>query len=109
MTAWLYLSGAIAFEVAGTTALKLSDGMTRPGATLVMALCYGVSFLALALARALRGVEVGVAYAVWAGAGTALVAAIGVLYFREAITLLKFISLGLIILGVVGLKLSPTG
>ena len=105
MTAWLYLAWAIGFEVAGTTALKLSDGMTRPGPTLIMAVCYGVSFLALA--RAVRGVEVGVAYAVWAGAGTALVAAIGVLYFREAFTLLKFVSLGLIILGVVGLKLSP--
>lgn len=105
MSSWLYLTGAIAFEVAGTTALKLSDGMTRPAPTAVMAVCYGVSFLALS--RAVRGVEVGVAYAVWAGAGTALVAAIGVLYFREALTLLKFVSLGLIILGVVGLKLGP--
>ena len=106
MTAWLYLAGAIAFEVAGTTALKLSDGMSRPGPTLVMAACYAVSFLALS--RAVRGVEVGVAYAVWAGAGTALVAAVGILYFREALTLIKVVSLGLIIGGVVGLKLSPS-
>lgn len=105
MSAWLYLAGAIGFEVAGTTALKLSDGMTRPGPTLVMAVCYGVSFLALS--RAVRGVEVGVAYAVWAGAGTALVAAVGVLYFRETLSLIQVISLGLIILGVAGLKLSP--
>jgi small multidrug resistance pump len=65
---------------------------------------YAASFVALTLA--LKKIEVSVAYAVWSGAGTALIAAIGILYFNETASLLKFISMLLIILGVVGLNLS---
>jgi small multidrug resistance pump len=46
------------------------------------------------------------AYAVWSGMGTALIATLGVLWFKEPVTALKLISLGLIIIGVVGLNLS---
>jgi small multidrug resistance pump len=65
---------------------------------------YAASFAAPTLA--LKKIEVAVAYAVWSGAGTALIAAIGILYFRETTTALKFISILLIIVGVVGLNLS---
>jgi small multidrug resistance pump len=100
----LYLAAAIALEICGTTALKLSDGFTRPrpGATVVV--CYCASFLLLSLA--LRGIELSIAYAVWSGVGTAIVAAIGILWFGEAAGAWKLFCLALIVLGVAGLHLS---
>ena len=65
---------------------------------------YAASFVALTFA--LKKIDVSVAYAVWFGVGTALIAVIGILYFRETITALKFVSILLIVVGVVGLNLS---
>jgi small multidrug resistance pump len=104
MHPWLFLVSAIALEVAGTTSMKLSQGFTRFVPSVLLFVCYMASFVALTLA--LKKIEVSVAYAVWAGVGTALVAAIGVVYFREELTALKLISLLFIIVGVVGLNLS---
>ncbi|WP_242445311.1 DMT family transporter [Chromatium okenii] len=78
--------------------------MYQPLPIALMLAFYVLSFLALTLA--LKKVEVGVAYAVWSGVGTALIAIIGIVYFREAVTLLKFFSILLIILGVVGINLA---
>jgi small multidrug resistance pump len=103
MQHWLFLAGAIALEVAGTTAMKLSEGFTRLVPSVLLFVFYAASFVALTFA--LKKIEVSVAYAVWSGIGTALIAAIGILYFREEATALKFISLLLIIIGVVGLNL----
>ena len=103
MTHWLFLAGAIVLEVAGTTAMKLSEGFTRLAPSVLIFVFYSASFVALTFA--LKKIEVSVAYAVWSGIGTALIAAIGILYFREEATALKFISLLLIIIGVVGLNL----
>ena len=103
MQPWLFLAGAIAFEVAGTISIKLSEGFTRPWPAVLLFVFYAASFAALTFA--LKRIEVGVAYAVWCGVGTTLVAAIGVLYFREAATVLKFSSILLIVVGVVGLNL----
>lgn len=99
---WLYLTVAILFEVAGTTALKLSDGMTKlwPSAGVVVG--YGIAFTLLALA--LRTVEVGIAYAVWAAAGTAIIAVLGILVFGESASALKLVGLALIVAGVVALN-----
>ena len=58
------------------------------------------------LAHVLRSVDVGVAYAIWSGLGTALVAVVGVLVFGEVITLARLSSLCLIVMGVVGLQLT---
>jgi small multidrug resistance pump len=104
MQHWFYLSSAIALEVAGTTSMKLSEGFTKLVPSVLLFVFYTASFLALTFA--LKKIEVSVAYAVWAGAGTALVAAIGIFYFREAATALKLLSILLIIVGVVGLHLS---
>ncbi|HSK41298.1 MAG TPA: multidrug efflux SMR transporter [Arenibaculum sp.] len=101
---WIYLSVAIVLEVCGTTAMKLSDGLTRIGPTVLVVLFYSVSFVCLA--TALRRLDVGVAYAIWSGAGTAVVAVIGWLWFGEALGALKLVSLCLVVAGVVGLKLS---
>ena len=104
MNTWLLLGAAIVAEVAGTSFLKLSDGFSRPGPTLAVVGFYTLSFLLLAYV--LRSIDVGVAYAIWAGLGTALVAAVGVLVFGEAITLARLLSLSLIVTGVVGLHLT---
>jgi small multidrug resistance pump len=104
MQPWCFLVGAIALEVAGTTAMKLSEGFTKLGPSVLLVVCYAASFAALTLA--LKQIEVSVAYAAWAGIGTALIAAIGMLYFRETVSPLKLVSLGFISVGVVGLHLS---
>lgn len=103
MQYWFYLAGAIAFEVAGTTAMKLSEGFTKLVPSILLFVFYAASFVALTFA--IRKIDVSTAYAVWAGIGTALITAIGVLYFRESAALLKLLCIGLIIIGVVGLNL----
>ena len=101
---WLWLAAAILLEVSGTTSMKLSQGFTKLVPSISMFVLYAASFIALAFA--LRRIDVGVAYAIWAGVGTALVALIGIVYFRESATLLKALSIGLVVLGVIGLHLS---
>jgi len=101
---WLYLTLAILLEVSGTTCMKLSQGFTKLVPSILLFVFYTLSMGMLTLA--LKKIDVSVAYAVWSGAGTALIATIGVLWFKEPLTALKLISLGLIILGVVGLNLS---
>jgi small multidrug resistance pump len=101
---WLYLALAILLEVSGTTCMKLSEGFTKVVPSTLLFVFYTLSFGMLTMA--LKKLDVSVAYAVWSGMGTALIATIGVLWFKEPVTALKIISLGLIILGVVGLNLS---
>jgi small multidrug resistance pump len=100
----LYLAAAIALEICGTTSLKLSDGFTRFGPSATVVFCYAASFLLLSLA--LRGIALSIAYAVWSGIGTAVVAAIGILWFGEPAGAWKLLCLALIVLGVAGLHLS---
>ena len=101
---WLYLFLAIAFEVSGTTCMKASEGYTKLPQTIGTVVFYLVSFTLLGLA--LKTINVGAAYAIWAGLGTVLVAVIGVVWFRESMTTVQAVSIGLIVLGVVGLNLS---
>ncbi len=101
---WLYLFLAIGSEVVGTTCMKLSAGFTRPWPSVALFVAYGASLGLLTLA--LKGIEVSVAYAVWSGLGTALIATIGVVAFDEAVSVPKVVCLLLIIVGVVGLNLS---
>lgn len=101
---WIYLALAITTEVAATVSLRLSDGFTRPLPVVAVVVGYGLSFFFLSLT--LRGLELGLTYAVWAGVGTAAIAVVGVLALGEAMTALKLASLALIIVGVVGLNLT---
>ena len=101
---WIFLILAIVLEVSGTTCMKLSVGFTKLVPSMLLFVFYTLSFGMLTLA--LKRIDVSVAYAVWSGVGTAVIATIGVLYFREPMTALKLISLALIIGGVVGLNLS---
>ena len=107
MNHWLFLVCAILFEVSGTTSMKLSYGFTRIIPSILMFLFYGLSFVALTFA--IKKFDVSVAYAVWSGIGTALIAAIGILYFKEPLTALKVICTLMIIAGVVGLNYSGSG
>ena len=101
---WLYLVLAILLEISGTTCMKLSEGFTRMVPSILLVVFYTLSFGMLTLA--LKKIDVSVAYAIWSGVGTALIATIGVLWFKEPATAMKLTSLGLIIIGVVGLNLS---
>jgi small multidrug resistance pump len=102
--AWFALAGAILFEIVGTTALKASEGLSRLVPALLVVVFYGASFACLAIA--LKRLEVGVAYAIWSGVGTAAIAAIGIVWFGEAQSALKLVSLALVVAGVVGLNLA---
>jgi small multidrug resistance pump len=99
---WIFLTAAILFEVAGITSMKLSRGLSEPVPSLAVVVFYVCSAAAVILA--LKKLDLSTAYAIWSGVGTALAAAIGVVYFREPMTLLKIASLALIIVGVVGLS-----
>ena len=100
--AWLYLVAAIVTEVVGTTNMKLSEGFSKLVPSVLVFVFYGLSLVALTLA--LKRIDVSVAYAVWSGLGTALIAALGLMIFKEPLSLVKILSLLCIIAGVIGLN-----
>jgi small multidrug resistance pump len=102
--AWMFLSAAILFEVAGTTCMKLSRGFQHLAPSILMFVFFACAFVCNTLA--LRKLDMSVTYAVWCGVGAALVAIIGMSYFREPVSLLKLASIAMIILGVIGLAMS---
>jgi small multidrug resistance pump len=104
MLAWIHLSGAIASEVVGTVFLRYTDGFTRAAPSIFVIATFGLSLWLTALA--LRQLEISLAYAVWAGVGTAAVAVIGMAALGESVNVLKLASIALVIGGVVGLNLS---
>lgn len=101
---WYLLGLTITLEVAGTTLMKLSDGFTHLWPSIGVVLCYSGALVGLTLV--LKEMELSIAYAVWAGAGTALTATLGMFLFKEPASLLKLASLGLVVLGIVGLHLA---
>jgi small multidrug resistance pump len=103
LLAWIYLTFAIGLEVTATLSLKAA-GDGKALAVVLVLVGYVGSFAFLLLV--LRRMDVSVAYAVWAGAGTALIALIGVTALGEPATLAKLGSVALIVVGVVGLNLS---
>jgi small multidrug resistance pump len=104
MLAWIYLSAAIATEVVGTVFLRYTDGFTKLSPSILVLATYAASLWLTALA--LRQLEISLAYAVWAGVGTAAVAVIGMAALGESVNALKLASIALVISGVVGLNLS---
>lgn len=104
MLAWIYLAAAIATEVVGTVFLRFTDGFTKPLPSVLVIATYALSLWLTALA--LRQLEISLAYAVWAGVGTAAVAVIGMAALGESVNALKLASIVLVIGGVVGLNLS---
>ena len=103
MSHWIYLSIAILAEVIGTSFLKESQGFTKLVPSVVVVVGYGVAFYFLALT--LKTLPVGIAYAVWAGAGVALIALAGYLFFGQALDAPAVIGMLLIVSGVVVINL----
>ncbi|MFK0256890.1 DMT family transporter [Streptomyces sp. NPDC090445] len=101
---YILLAAAIAAEVAGTTAMKFSDGFTKLWPSVGTVVGYLVAFTLLA--QTLKSMSVGTAYAIWAGVGTAAIAAIGMAFLGEAATAAKLAGIALIIAGVVLVNLS---
>jgi len=100
----ILLALAILAEVIGTVLMRVSDGMSKMLPSIGVVLTYALSVVLLA--RVLKDMEVGFAYAVWAGVGTAMIAVIGVALWDESMDVVKFLSLGAVIVGVIGLNLS---
>lgn len=100
---WLYLAIAIVSEVIATSALKATAGFTRWLPSLLVFVGYGSAFYFLSLT--LRSIPIGVAYAIWSGLGVVLVSLAGWLLYRQALDAAGWIGIGLIVAGVLVLKL----
>lgn len=103
---WLLLSLAGFLEIAFAYFMKSSEGFTRftPAA---LTICAGLTSVVL-LSIALRTLPVGTGYAVWTGIGAAGTAIIGIALLGDSAAPLRILCIGLIIAGVIGLKLVPT-
>ncbi|MGM0591945.1 MAG: DMT family transporter [Halobacteriota archaeon] len=104
---WWTLFVAGLFEVAWAIGLEYSDGLTKP----IPALATGVALLLsmLLLARAVRDLPIGTAYAVWTGIGAVGTAVLGIALFDEPATLARFGFISLIVFGIVGLQFVSAG
>ena len=100
---WLYLVVAILAEVMATTALKLSEGFTRPAPSLLVVLGYAGAFYFLS--KVLNDIPISVAYAIWSGAGIALVGVVGWVWLDQKLDLAALLGMGLIICGVLVINL----
>lgn len=100
---WLYLAIAIVSEVVATSALKSTEGFTRLAPSLIVAAGYAVAFFSLSLT--LNDIPVGVAYAVWSGAGIALVSVIAWVLYNQTLGAGELAGMGFIVFGVVLLNL----
>jgi len=107
VVAYLLLAVAIVSEVIGTISLKMSDGFTKLVPTIFVIVGYLGAFASLGLGLS-KGLSMGVAYGIWAGCGTALVAIMGIFLFKETINVWGFIGLALIIVGVVMLEMGSS-
>jgi small multidrug resistance pump len=100
------LAIAILLEVTGTTALQMSEQLTKLVPTLVMVVCYIGSLYFMSLA--LKTIPIGITYAIWSGLGIVLITAIGYTKFRQALDAPALIGVGLIVAGVVIANLSKS-
>ena len=102
--AWLYLLVAGLMEIAWAVGLKYTEGFTRLWPSVWTAVALVLSMILLA--AAVRTLPLGTAYAVWTGIGAVGTAALGVLLFGESASPARLVCIGLIVAGLVGLKLT---
>lgn len=100
---YLYLALAIVTEVIATSLMPLTQGFTRLWPSLAVAVGYGVAFYCLSLT--LKTLPIGVIYAIWSGAGIALIAIVGAVFFKQSLDTPALIGIGLIVAGVLVLNL----
>lgn len=94
---WLYLMGAIAFEIVATSALKATEGFSRLAPTVLTVSCYIGAFFCLSLA--LRTIPMGVAYALWSGLGIVAISIIGMVLYRQQLDAPAYTGIALILAG----------
>lgn len=104
MKNWVFLLVAIISEVIATSALKESNGFTKLSASIITVIGYAAAFYFLSLT--LRTIPVGIAYAIWSGLGTALIALIGWWVFGQKLGAFELVGLGLIVTGVIVLNMA---
>ena len=107
MNAWILLAIAIAFEIAGTSLLKASDGFARLGFGIGSMACYWVCFGFLAVA--MKSIPVGVVYAIWSGVGIVGITIIGFVVFRQSLSAVQMGFVAIIFVGAIGLNLTTNG
>jgi quaternary ammonium compound-resistance protein SugE len=103
--AWVYVLLASVFEITLTLSMKLADGFKNPKWTVATFASAGLGFLFLGLA--VKTIPIGTAYSVWVGIGVAGTSALGIFLFKESASPARLACIGLILLGVVGLKALP--
>jgi small multidrug resistance pump len=103
---YAYLIAAIVAEVIATSALKASEGFSRPWPSALVVTGYGIAFYFLA--QTLRVFPVGVAYAIWSGLGIILISLVGWLWYGQALDAPAILGLALIVAGVVVVNLFST-
>lgn len=101
---WLLLFAAGIFEIFWAVSQKYSDGFTRPLATIITLIAATISFVLLGFA--MKHIHLGTAYAIWTGIGIVGTALLGIWLFAEPATLIRLFFLGLILVGIIGLKLT---
>ncbi|WP_430330752.1 DMT family transporter [Rhodococcus sp. ACT016] len=104
MSTYGLLAGAIACEVVATLSLRAADGFSKLVPSVIVVIGYASAFALLGFALQ-RGLDVGVGYAIWSAVGTTVVALLGVLLFREALSLMAIAGIALIVGGVVLVEL----
>lgn len=102
--AWLFLFTAGVAEIVFAVSLKFNEGFTRLIPSIITGVAGTTSFYLLTLA--MRGLPLGNAYAIWTGMGAVGVALVGIFYFKESADWLRIASLLLVVIGILGLKLS---
>lgn len=100
---WFYLTVAGLFEIGWAVGLKYTEGFTKPVPTVLTLAAMAVSLWLLGLA--LKELPMGTAYAVWTGIGSVGTAILGIWLFGDPATVLRLLCIGLIVAGIVGLKL----
>lgn len=100
--AWVYLLVAGVLEVGWAYGLKVSEGFSKPLPSVLTIIGMVLSFLALS--QAIRTLPLGTAYAIWTGIGAVGTVIVGILIFREPADAARLVCVGLIIAGVIGLR-----
>ena len=104
LAAWLILIASILFEVFGMLSLKHSNGFSSLLPTAGAVSCFLISIGLMSIL--FKQIEMGITYAVWAAASTALIAMLGITFYHESLSALKIIGISLIVIGVVLLNLT---
>ena len=91
MPAWMLLLLAIAAEVVGTSCLKLSDGFSRLGPSVVVLLAYSTSMLLLS--QVVKSIPLGITYAMWSGIGIIAIVLVGLLVYRQTPTTMQLFGM----------------